>query len=153
MRNLLPDNHELMKLVALGETAPEIAQTFGVSRAAVYKRLKALGYAPGKARDTVMEAFAQVHHGRTDPAQWHYKAVKAYARRNLGDQLGEFMTERADDIADHVRSGLILEYTPEGGWGWRERSLSDPDLVFAWPENVPLSDEMRTALALPAGSK
>ncbi|MFE7752126.1 hypothetical protein [Streptomyces sp. NPDC057428] len=157
----LPSDAVLKKLYDLGVTDKELAEQYGVTVQAVNKRFHKLGL---PRRPTIVrrvnEALGQrwdLNHskGRHHHAKYAGKALKAFLRRQLGDdELGPTERHRAQQWEARMQAGHeVLCYDPdtEDGWYYRARRPEDGRMVIDWPEDWPVQPdpEFREALELP----
>ncbi|MFM9367576.1 hypothetical protein [Streptomyces sp. Da 82-17] len=155
----LPTDGVLRKLFQLGQTDAEIADEYGVTVAAVNKRMVLMGLRRkpiatrvteeiNRAWDVKSEAGAASHHNKR-PIQ----GLKYYLRQQLGDKLSPTQEKHMNQLLKRLeRENAILDYDRDSvdGYVFRERRPEDGRRVMRWPDGVELPDEeFRAALELP----
>ncbi|MFD0407307.1 hypothetical protein DR950_36185 [Kitasatospora xanthocidica] len=147
----LPDDRELLKMAQRGMTHEEIGNLYGVTKQAVNKRLRALGYSSKPIARAVAELLPW------DVEKEHRKALRYvnlryWMRMQLGDEEVPAVRQRDGRNYAYLLAvkEVVLDYDAATGWSEVPRQPSDGRLAIRWPADAPEpSEEARKALELP----
>ncbi len=156
---VLPDNDVLIRLRNQGWSYEDIAQEFGVTKGAVYLRLRqanATTERPSYAHLIPWTVKTEHAHGR--PAQM----LRLVGRKERGDEIPE---PKARMLAKWLRemreADCVVDYDPDyppnpanpknGGWHYRRRRPEDGESLVRTPEVAALLGEGGPKAKAPLG--
>lgn len=139
---LLPDNDVLIKLREQGWSYEDIAQEYGVTKGAVYLRLRQAKATHERPDYSYLIPWTvRVEHAHARPAQM----LRALGRRKSGQEnppAKERMLNRW--LKEIEEAQVVVDYDPEyppnpanpknGGWHYRRRRPEDGDSLVRTPE-------------------
>lgn len=138
---LLPDNDVLIKLRRQGWSYEDIASEYGVTKGAVYLRLKnAKATKDRPDHSELIPWTVRVEHAHARPAQM----LRMLSRRRAGLANPPAKDRMLDRWLEEVESaGVVVDYDPEyppnpanpknGGWHYRRRKPEDGDGLIRKP--------------------
>lgn len=152
---LLPDNSVLIKLREQGWSYEDIAQEFGVTKGAVYLRLrdaKATKHRPSYAH--LIPWTVRTEHAHARPAQM----LRMLGRRENGDKIPPAKERMLDRwLKEIAEADCVVDYAPDyppnpanpknGGWHYRRRRSEDGDSLVRTPEVALLIGEQEGSTA------
>lgn len=125
-RRKLPDDAVWMRELDEGMSVTDVAQRYGVTRDAVYKRLRALkeeGRKPGRlpwvVSGTHREGSSRI-----------LVSLYAYAKHASGEAVTKEELQMANRLRDLAATLGTLIYNPVDGFQWRDRRPDDTDIMM-----------------------
>jgi hypothetical protein len=134
----LPSAYELRDMhMLLNMTYEDIARQYGASKQAVQIKLATIGYAPqGRDRYKLIPWELSSEHTKQRRAQ----LLRAHMRDVDGQEATGKLGSELPGFRRRLRT-KVLDYSPEDGLIFVDRTPKDGDLIIRWPEDLELPAE------------
>jgi len=139
---LLPDNDVLIKLRQQGWSYEDIAQEFGVTKGAVYLRLRSANATQDRpSYSHLIPWTVKAEHAHARPAQM----LRLYGRKENGEELPDVKDRMLKKwLREMAEANCVVDYAVDyppnpanpknGGWHYRRRKPEDGDSLVRTPE-------------------